>query len=279
MKYCITVLLGIVLGFYPSYSQSDLIPLRKQDTLLVSDIKTTHLLFENDINYVDIGSPYFVADTLEQMIRLKHIGEELADTRSQVSNLTVITKDGSYYSIVLGFDRFAEIVTYRVKKADHIVEAIVKEKEKEESKNAILNSLCDRLKRVKPNKRIRGDRLGDLEVKVSGIFYVDEKIGIRIALQNKSTIDFDIAHILFRSKLRKRFSKDYLYQERVIPPIYTCASSMEVAGKGRRIVTLLFDKFMLNEKEHLALDIFEENGGRSVTVDIERIKLLKPKVL
>lgn len=279
MKHCFTLLVSIVLGFSPVYSQSDLIPLRKHDTLLVSDIKTTHLLFEDGIKYVDIGSPYFVADTLQQMVRLKHIGEELKDSRSQLSNLTVITKDGGYYSIVLGFDRLAEIVTYRVKKSDHVVQAVVKEKKKEENKNTGFNTLCDRLKNEKPNNRVRGDRLGDLEVRVSGIFYIDEKIGIRIALKNKSTIDFDIAHILFRTKLRKRLSKDYLYQERVIAPLYTCTSNMEIRGEGRRIITLLFDKFMLNEKERLAIDIFEDKGGRSVTVEVPRTRLLKPKVI
>lgn len=279
MKHRITLFLSIVLGLCSLYSQSDLIPLRKQDTLLVSDIKTTHLLFEDGIKYVDIGSPYFVADTLQQMVRLKHIGEELTDIRSQLSNLTVITKDGGYYSIVMGFDRFADIVTYKVKKSDYIVEAVVNKKKEEYDNTLMLNSLCARLNEEKPNTRIRGNRLEDLDIKITGLFYIDEKMGIRIALKNKSTIDFDIAHILFRTKLRKRFSKDYLYQERVIPPMYTCTDNMEIKGNDYRTITLLFDKFMLNEKERLAVDIFEEKGGRSVTIDIPRGRLLKPKVI
>lgn len=280
MKHYITLWLGMVLGFCPLYSQSDLVPLRKQDTLLVSDIKTTHLLFEDGIKYVDIGSPYFVADTLEQMVRLKHIGEELTDIRSQLSNLTVITNDGGYYSIVLGFDRFATVVTYKVKKSNPIVQSVVKEKKAEENKTAVFDSLCVRLTTQKDNNRIKDDsRLGDLDVKVSGIFYIDEKIGIRITLENKSTIDFDISHILFRTKLHKRFAKDYLYQERVIIPLYTCTQDMEIDGEGQKTVTMLFDKFMLNEKERLAVDIFEEKGGRSVTVEIPRTRLLKPKVI
>ncbi len=279
MKQCVMIIFGIILGLSPLYSQKDLIPLRKQDTLQVSDIKTTHLLFENGIKYVDIGSPYFVADTLDQMVRLKHIGQELTDSRSKHSNLTVITKDGGYYSIILGFDRYAKIVTYEVKRSDYIVDAIVKEKEEEEEEVTKFDYLCARLEGQETSTRITNYTPEDLDAVVSGLFYIDEKIAVRVVIKNQSTIDFDIAHILFRTKLLKRFAKDYLYQERVIPPIYTCTKDMEVDGQGSHTVTLLFDKFMLNERERLVIDIFEENGGRSVTVVVPRRLLLKPKVI
>lgn len=265
---------------YSAFSQQYLVPLKKQDTLMVSDIKTTHLLFDKKIKYLDIGSPYFVADTLQQMIRLKHIGEELTDVRSQLSNLTVITVDGGYYSITLGYNRFADLLTYKVKKSKEIVDGIIKASQKVKEKSSELVSLCDQLKRHSNTiLTIKNGKKGDLKVRVSGIFYSKEKIGLRIDLKNESTIDFDIDHILFRTKLHKRFNKDYLYQERVITPLHTCATNLEVIGHGSQTITMLFDKFMLNEKEKLAIDIFEENGGRSVTVDIPRKALLNPKVI
>ncbi|GAA4277190.1 hypothetical protein GCM10022259_19140 [Aquimarina mytili] len=264
---------------YSNYGQTNLVPLLKQDTLHVSDIKTTHLLFDKDIKYLDIGSPYFVADTLQQMVRLKHIGEELIDARSQISNLTVITNDGGYYSIVLGYNRFAEKLTYKVKPSNQIVSIFKKEVGIEKEKSDELTSLCSQLEKQGANVRIKNGKKGDLRVDITGIFYIDEKIGIRIELKNESTIDFDIDNILFRTKLHKRFSKDYLYQERVIPTIHMCAASMEIIGHGRQSIVMLFDKFMLNEKEKLAIDIFEENGGRSVSTTIPREKLLQPKIL
>lgn len=281
MKHSIIAFIIAISSSYTVYSQTHLIALRKQDTLLVSDIKTTHLLFNENIRYLDIGSPYFVADTLQQkMIRLKHIGEELEDTRSQISNLTVITEDGGYYSIAMGYYRNAATVTYKVKKSEDIVSIFKQEQEIEEKKMEALESLCDQINKLDANISIKSSRKADLRMEITGFFYTrQEKIGIRIDLTNKSTIDFDIDQILFRTKLNKRLAKDYLYQERVITPIYTCAEELEIISEGRGSITLLFNKFMLNENEKLSIDIFEANGGRTTTVHIPREKLLKPKII
>ncbi|WP_405208493.1 DUF4138 domain-containing protein [Aquimarina sp. LLG6339-5] len=281
MKKQIILLIGLTFMVYSTiYSQKYLVPLQKQDTLEVSDIKTTHLIFDQKIKYLDVGSPYFVADTTQQMVKLKHIGQELVDVRSQVSNLTVITEDGGYYSIVLGFNRFLNNLTYRVKRTAEFADAVKTKAQKEKEESAIFESICKQLDRHSNNKiRIKNGRSGDIRIRVTGIFYIKEKIGLRLELQNESTIDFDIDHILFRTKLRKRLSKDYLYQERVIQPINICTEDFEIIGNGRKNITLLFDKFMLNEKEKLSVDIFETNGGRSATLYIPRDQLLKPKVI
>ncbi|UOB18425.1 DUF4138 domain-containing protein [Abyssalbus ytuae] len=279
MNYKITILLSFLLSCYTTNSQTNLAPLHNQDTLYVSDIKTTHLLFEENIKYVDIGSPYFVADTLQQMIRLKHVGEELEDVKSQLSNLTVITKKGRFYSIYLGYDRFATPVSYEVKKSPQIVPAFKEQEEKEIKKEENMAALCSLIAKFQSNVHIANRWGEDLEIDATGIFYVDEKIGIRIHLKNYSNIDFDIDHILFRTKLHKRFSADYLYQERVIEPINICTDTFEIAGDGSLTIIFLFDKFMLNKKEKLYVDIFEKNGGRSATLCISRRRLLQPKVI
>lgn len=281
MKKQITLILGLLLiTYHTAHSQKHLVPLQKQDTLEVSDIKTTHLIFDQKIKYLDVGSPYFVADTTQQMVKLKHIGEELVDVRSQVSNLTVITEDGGYYSIVLAFKRFLDNLTYKVKRTAEFADAVKSTAQKKKEELAILASLCKQVDRHSNNKlRLKNGKSGDIRIRVSGIFYIKEKIAIRLELKNESTIDFDIDHILFRTKLHKRFTKDYLYQERVINPINICTTDFEIIGQGQKNVTLLFDKFMLNEKEKLAVDIFETNGGRSATIHIPREELLKPKVI
>lgn len=281
MKKQIILIIGLVFAMqYNAISQKHLLPLQKQDTLQVSDIKTTHLLFDQKIKYLDVGSPYFVADTTQQMVRLKHIGEELIDVRSQVSNLTVITEDGGYYSLVLAYKRFLDNLTYKVKRTVEFADAVKNKAQAEKEKSAVFESLCQQLDRHSNNKiHIKNEKSGDIRVRVTGIFYIKEKIGLRLELKNESAIDFDIDHLLFRTKLHKKFAKDYLYQERVIHPINTCTDDFEIIGHGEKNITLLFDKFMLNKKEKLAIDIFEMNGGRSASIDIPREELLKPKVI
>ncbi|MEE1964578.1 DUF4138 domain-containing protein [Allomuricauda taeanensis] len=261
------------------FGQSLLSPLTKVDTLLISDVKTTHLVFNEGIQYVDIGSPYFVADTLQQMIRVKHIGQGLDDTKSNFSNLTVITGDGGYYSMILEYNPLAPLMSYKIKKSDEFIPFFRKKKEKEEVIQNHFSDLCAQIEGFRSKNLLRNKRNEDLKIFVTGIFYIDEKIGIRMELRNESTIDFDIDHILFRTKLKKRFSPDYLYQERLISPLYTCPENMQISGKGYTEITLLFDKFMPNKNERLFIDIFEQNGGRSATILIPRRTLIQPKIL
>ena len=196
MKNQIILTIALVMICAIAHSQKRLIPVRKIDTLEISDIKTTHLLFDQKIKYLDVGSPYFVADTTKQMIRLKHIGEELIDIRSQLSNLTVITEDGGYYSMVLAYNRFQNNMTYRIKRTDEFAEAIKTESKSTQKKNEELISLCEKLNRYHNNKlHIKSKNTGDIRTAVAGIFYVDEKIGLRLELKNQSPIDFDLSLI------------------------------------------------------------------------------------
>jgi hypothetical protein len=279
-KQLIYIVLFIIAGRSTMLSQNHLTPLHKIDTIEVSDIKTTHLIFDQQIDYLDVGSPFFVADTIKQMVKLKHTGQELIDVRTQCTNLTVITKDGGYYSLILAYNRFLKHLSYKVKRTEEFADAVQNKAQQETAAADAFNDLCSQLDRNYNNKiHLKNDNSGDIRVRVTGIFYIKEKIGLRLELKNESTIDFDIDHILFRSKLKKRIAKDYLYQERVIHPSGICSDNFEIAGHGEQNITLLFDKFMLNEKEKLSIDIFESNGGRSATIDIPRKELLHPKVL
>ena len=281
MKKQLFLLLIVFFGISNTInSQNHLVPLKQLDTIKVSDIKTTHLIFDQQIEYLDVGSPFFVADTTKQMVKLKHIGQELVDGRTQLSNLTVITKDGGYYSFILGYQRLLQHLTYKIKRTEEFADAVQDKIQKEEDAAKALEALCNKLDKNFNNKiHLKNGKSGDIRVRVTGIFYVNEKIGLRIELKNESTIDFDIDHILFRTKLKKRFAKDYLYQERVIHPSGICSDNFEIAGQGQQNITLIFDKFMLNKKEKLSIDIFETNGGRSATMIIPREELLNPKVL
>ena len=260
-------------------SQTNLIPLTNSDTLYVSDIKTTHLLFNESIQYVDVGSPFFVADTLQNMVRLKHIGEELTDIKSLQSNLTIITDKGSYYSIFLGFNRYTENLNFEVNKSKQIIPSFKKQKDTQIEKAQELSSICSTIDELDSNLKIYNNTIkDDLDVKIVGFFYIEDKIAIKMELTNDSGIDFDIDQIIFRTKLDKKFSADYIYQERIITPINICNTNFEIVGNTHNNFTFLFNKFMLNKNEQLYVDVFEQNGGRSATVCIPRKKLLKLKI-
>jgi len=245
------------------------------ESIPVSDIKTTHLILKDKIKYLDLGSRYFVTDTIDNVIKIKHIGGEFIEKEEEKkTNITIITLNGDYYAIPLFFKRNIKTTTYKLGYSkDNIVSMATKEN------TTALYEMCHFSKKASSNYNIKGNR--DLLLsKVSGIYYRGDYIAIRLEVKNFSSIDLDIDHILFRFIKNKRYAPDVVYQERVLRSAQVCNSTTKVKGLGgNEIFTFIFKKFTPNVDEDLQIEILEQNGGRSTTIDIPRKKLLNPKVI
>jgi len=261
-----------------SHAQDHLHVLPIQETIYVSEIKTTHLIFDDGISYIDLGSPYFVADTLKSMIKIKHIGEDVKKPLSQITNLTVITKSGEYYSIPMRYKRDPEELTFRITSSKEKVKEVADDKNLSERKKQELEQFISQLKFAKPNMEF-GNRREDFDINLQGIYYQKDYIALKISVYNTSTIDLDIDQILFRLKLKKRIAQDYIYQERLVEPIYIIDRTKKIKGYNTKTMTMIFKKFTPNENEDLFINIFENNGGRSSKLTVPRKRLLNPKVL
>ncbi len=274
MKKIVTLVI-ITISLVHSNAQKTLVPVGFIDSLSVSDIKTTHLILEENIKYLDIGSPYFVVDTLPKIIKLKHTGEELLNPISQHSNLTIITQNGRYHSIDLSYKRAPELLTYRVNKSivtiDHIQEKI----KAEHKLKADNNILCNKVELALPTIKIDKEKDG-LKINVDGIYYYKDQLIIRVELSNTSAITIDLDQVLFRSELKKKFRKDFVYQENIFTPVKVCGGGLRVIGGEKHKMIYVFEKFTLAEKERLEINFIEYNGGRAVSVFVPKDKLLNP---
>ncbi len=275
MKNRIVLLIAVCLGL-GGYAQKEMNVLPVQETVFVSDIKTTHLIFEENVNYLDLGSPYFVADTLQPIVKIKHIGEDVGKPISQETNLTVITESGVYYSIPLRYNRDTKDLTYRLKATKEHIDAVHQEKKALDKNEMEIERFISSLKFAKPNVDLVNKK-EDFEIKIKGIYYQRDYMAIQVALYNGSTIDLDIDQILFRLKLKKRVASDYIYQERIVKPIQIVDEVKKIKGFNTKTMVMIFKKFTPNENESLVIDVLEANGGRSSKLTIARKKLLNPK--
>ncbi|MGX5686795.1 DUF4138 domain-containing protein [Chryseobacterium cucumeris] len=269
-----------------SFAQEILEPLSQRQAIDVSDVKTTHIIFDEKIKYVDVGSAYFVADTIGNMLKLKHTGEELEDLKSRQANLTVINGKGSYYSIDMEYNRNPDITTYKAIETITTIDYFAKENiykiEKEERTAQDLQELCMLSESAPSTVKIKDTQDG-LNLTLNGIYYrnFQNKIVLRVEIYNTSKITLDIDQILFRSKLKRNNAakKDYVYQERILTPVKSCGEQRNIKLGETRVLTFIFDKFTLNEDEILSLEVGEHAGGRSVNIRIPRKKLLFPEYI
>ncbi|MEJ5049346.1 DUF4138 domain-containing protein [Chryseobacterium culicis] len=286
MKKHIVLFILFFLCSQGSFAQEILEPLSQRQAIEVSDVKTTHIIFDEKIKYVDVGSTYFVADTIGNMLKLKHTGEELENPKSQQANLTVINGKGSYYSIDMGYSRDPDITTYKAvetnTKIDYFAKESINKIEKEERTAQDLQELCMLSESAPSTVKIKDNNDG-LNLTLNGIYYrnFQNKIVLRVEIYNTSKITLDIDQILFRSKLKNNNAakKDYVYQERILTPVKSCGDQRNIKLGETRILTFIFDKFTLNEDEILSLEVGEYAGGRSVNIRIPRKKLLFPEYI
>ncbi|MEM9001370.1 MAG: DUF4138 domain-containing protein [Bacteroidota bacterium] len=277
MKTPIVILLLTLTGQFAS-GQRHMKEIRPSEILYVSDIKTTHLIFDESITYVDLGSPYFIADTVQTLVKLRHIGEDVAKPISQETNLTVITEDGAYHSIPIRYNRDTRQLTYRVNRGGEYIKKTQQGLEAIELRQEEIKRFADRLKYVASNIEVHSKR-EDFGMSVTGIFYESNFIALRLNLVNGSAIDLDIDHILFRLKLKPKVSSEYIYQERILKPVHVVGNITKLEGYNSKSALLIFDKFTPNKNERLSIDVLEKDGGRSSQIIIPRKKLINPQAL
>ena len=270
---CILLLIPLTL----LWAQSPVESIQSLDPIAISDIKTTHFILKDKLKYIDIGSRYFVTDTVENIVKVKHIGGDFTELEDQKeTNLTLVTENGDYYTIPLFFYRNITNTTYKLDYAESNLNSMASSRN---TKNTAIFELCHYSKKAKSNYDIKGNR-DLLLTKISGIFYRGDHIVIRMEIKNFSSIDLDMDQILFRFLKKKRLGKDIVYQERVLRPVNVCNDARRVKGNGGiEIYNFIFDKFTPNDDENLQVDILEKNGGRSATIKIPRKSLLKPTVI
>jgi conjugative transposon TraN protein len=251
-----------------------------QETLLVSDIQTTHLIFKNKIKYIDIGSSFFISDTIGSILKLKHTGQAIDQPEiSAKSNLTVITVDGKFYSFPIQYQRDLFYYSFHIEDTVDKLLSYRNKLEAELDKTYNLNAVCNSFINTRDYLQLK-EKDNGLIIKILGIYFFNNYLAFKIELTNNSTIDYEIDNILVRTKLKKRVSPDFLYQEKIYDPVKICNEIKVVEGNSKnRTMVLLFDKFTSKKNETLTFDVFEKNGGRFISIKLPRRKLFDAVVL
>jgi hypothetical protein len=245
----------------------------------ISDVQTTHLIFDEPISYLDIGSPYFIADTVNQMVKVRHTGKLDDNDRSRYCNITVITAKGALYSIPLSYFEKPNILIYKYGKQSSTCEykefgAVQAAKSSKEK----VSEICRQAQSARPgtSSKTRADKL---VLAVEGIYYREPNIVLKISVENKSIIDFEIDQVLFRLKRNRPPRKLHTYQEKLLEPVDVCNVPPKIRGMSKETFVFVFDRFTPGRKEKLSINFAEKEGGRSIFHSVSRKKLLDPSRL
>lgn len=244
--------------------------------------KTSHLIFPASIRYVDLGSDYLIAgkaDEAENVLRIKAAVRDFEDE----TNFSVITNDGRFYSFNAYYSSYPEILSYDLL-------TMQKQLEKDNVNDVLFEelgettpSLIDLLLQTihSNNKRIvkhLGAKSHGISFTVKGIYIHNGKYYFHTEVKNRTNIPFEIDYINFKI-VDKKVAKRTVVQQQLIIPLRTYKPMIEIPGNSTEQNVFLLDRFTTSTDKVLLIEIFEKNGNRNQTIQIENTDLIKARLV
>jgi conjugative transposon TraN protein len=98
-------------------------------------------------------------------------------------------------------------------------------------------------------------------------------------LRNRTNVPFEIDFINFKV-VDKKVAKRTVVQERSMMPLRTYKPLDDsINGKSTEQNVFLLDQFTIADDKVLLIEIFEKNGGRHQTLQVENSDLIKARLI
>ncbi|MDE5467992.1 conjugative transposon protein TraN [Elizabethkingia meningoseptica] len=282
--WAFAMILGIAVQSYAQDSIRSKLALGKIEPykMDVTYDKTSHLIFPTAIRYVDLGSEYLIAGKAEDAENVLRVKATVRDFEAE-TNFSVITNDGRFYSFNVYYSSYPEALSYDLLTMQKAVnkangnDVLLKELGNNSPSLAglLLETIHKKDKRIV--KHIGAKSFG-IQFILKGIYIHNGKYYFHTELRNKTNVPFQIDFVNFKV-VDKKVAKRTVVQERPMIPLRTYKPLTEIAGHTTEQNVFLLDQFTIADDKVLLIEIFEKNGGRQQTLQVENSDLIKARLI
>ncbi|TWI18832.1 conjugative transposon protein TraN [Sphingobacterium siyangense] len=244
--------------------------------------KTSHLIFPTAIRYVDLGSEYLIAGKAEDAENVLRIKASVRDFEAE-TNFSVITNDGRFYSFNVYYSAYPEALSYDLLTMQKAVDKAngndVLFEELGNNSPSLAGLLLETI--YKKDKRIVkhiGAKSFGIQFTLKGIYIHNGKYYFHTELRNRTNVPFQIDFVNFKV-VDKKVAKRTVVQERPMIPLRTYKPLTEISGQTTDQNVFLLDQFTISDDKVLLIEIYEKNGGRQQTLQVENSDLIRAKVI
>ncbi len=244
--------------------------------------KTSHLIFPSAIRYVDLGSEYLVAGKAEDAQNVLRVKASVKDFEPE-TNFSVITDDGRFYSFDAYYSACPSALNYNLlqmqKAVDRSAGQDVLFEELGNNPPSLAGLILETI--YKKDKRIVkhiGAKSFGIQFILKGIYIHNGKYYFQTELRNHTNVPFQIDLINFKV-VDKKTAKRTVIQERPMVPLRTYKPLDEIGGKSAEQNVFLLDQFSVADDKVLLIEIFEKNGGRHQTLQVENSDLIRARLI
>lgn len=210
------------------------------DTIYLSTLTATHLLFEKEITYVDVVDPNVDVRFDENVNYILALQAKVPLTTS--SSVSVITKKGILYTYIIEYDEHNGTLV----KDNRITINMAGDVTRPEQELYHLGCGTDRVYGFCPNINVDGNDLV-----------------IVVAIENRSAIEYECEDAIFKIEPRRRPKRAAAYEQQLIPA--KRQGSLVAAANGEAFAIYTFNKFTLAKDQILSIYLYEQNGARNIT--------------
>jgi conjugative transposon TraN protein len=244
--------------------------------------KTSHLIFPTAIRYVDLGSEYLIAGKAEDAENVLRVKASVRNFEPE-TNFSVITNDGRFYSFNVYYSSYPEAISYDLLTMQKAVDKAngndVLFEELGNNSPSLAGLLLETI--YKKDKRIVkhiGAKSFGIQFILKGIYIHNGKYYFHTELRNRTNVPFEIDFVNFKV-VDKKVAKRTVVQERPMIPLRTYKPLDGIAGKATEQNVFLLDQFTIADDKVLLIEIFEKNGGRHQTLQVENSDLIKARLI
>ncbi|MDB5277925.1 MAG: traN [Ferruginibacter sp.] len=237
-----------------------ILSLSRAQTIQVTMDKTTSLIFPFSILHIDRGSRDVLVQPVKEagnILLIKAATAEFIPT-----NISVVTSDGSVYSLPVVFTAEPAVTVYQLPA------------QKSSSVETYAGGILDNPITIHGIKDSRWDMLA----RVNGIYLKDDVMYYQLVLTNVSPVDYDID--LLRFYIRdKHNGRRTAVQENELKPLYLAGNTTQVKANGHSAIVAALQKFTIPDGKYLAVELMEKNGGRNLKMKVWNRKIMKAMIL
>ena len=244
--------------------------------------KTSHLIFPTAIRYVDLGSEYLIAGKAEDAENVLRVKASVREFEAE-TNFSVITNDGRFYSFNVYYSPYPEALSYDLLTMQKAVDKAngndVLFEELGNNSPSLAGLLLETI--YKKDKRIVkhiGAKSFGIQFILKGIYIHNGKYYFHTELRNRTNVPFQIDFVNFKV-VDKKVAKRTVVQEHPLTPLRTYKPLDGIAGKSTEQNVFLLDQFTIADDKVLLIEIFEKNGGRHQTLQVENSDLIKARLI
>ncbi len=264
----ITLILTVLLSFIGKNAFA------QKDTVYVSRLFTTHLVFPTEIKYGDLSNTEQIAASVVEYS--KNLLSLIAyEPFTQPANVTVLESNGSIHTFIISYKEHPDelVIDTRVKKeaqkpAGEAPAAKGKGKAAKAGSDEYVNSLWKQ--DAPPLKDVIdypqgifhiAKKNGRVKVVCENIFSYSDITYFVLSLDNKSGVSFEVSDATFRIEAKNRRRRKLVAGQNLIPQNKVGTLTAAPGEKGK--VAYALDKTTLSPDQNLIISIFEQGGQRN----------------